>query len=636
MIKKFKSAAAFRPLIIPFIIISFLTRMVLYGYASYLGQVDIKFINLLYILASGLLNDVVTFIFTFSPMAVFLLIMPPIIRQKAFYNILRFVFTFCWIFGLFFSLVAEFTFWDEFGARFDFIAVDYLVYTHEVIGNVMESYPVWYILGAVFITSIVSIYIYYPKLKQRHSVIFSYKHRIAEAFASIIFFVTVFYSYNPTNLEILENRFENELTKNGLYSLFSAFRNNSLDYDLYYQTMDKEKALAILKDNVKQPGQEYIDQDNFQLTRKTAFTGKLPNKHNVMLIVVESLSKDYMGQLANGKSITPNLDKIRTQSLDFSNFYATGTRTVRGLEAITLSIPPTPGSSIVRRPNNENLFSIGTILKKHNYDQKFIYGGYGYFDNMNYFYENNNFKIVDRSDIPKEAISFENIWGVADEDLFNNALKEGDKSFEQGKPFFSLIMTTSNHRPYTYPEGRIDIPSGKGFRPGGVKYSDYAIGKFIEDAKSKEWFDNTIFIITADHCAASAGKTKIPLNKYHIPLFVYAPNIIKPGVIDKMASQVDLAPTILSFLNIDFESRFFGNDILTKETNPIFVSTYQLLGYLENNEFVILSPRKDPLFYKVKDNKKSLSPEKNDKLLNKAISYYQGASYMFKKGLLKE
>ena len=145
----------------------------------------------------------------------------------------------------------------------------------------------------------------------------------------------------------------------------------------------------------------------------------------------------------------------------FTRLYATGTRTVRGLEALALSLPPTPGHSVVKRPNNENLHTIGEVFADKGYEPIYLYGGYGYFDNMEHFFGSNGYTFIDRSAIADKAdIHYENIWGVADEDLFTLTLRELDKRHAAGRPFFAHVMTTSNHRPFTYPAGRVDIAAG--------------------------------------------------------------------------------------------------------------------------------------------------------------------------------
>jgi phosphoglycerol transferase MdoB-like AlkP superfamily enzyme len=195
---------------------------------------------------------------------------------------------------------------------------------------------------------------------------------------------------------------------------------------------------------------------------------------------MESMGAKFLEQNEiMGQSLTPNLDKLAKESLYFSNTYATGTRTVRGIEALNLSIPPLPGMSIVRRDDNEQLHSLGNIFKEKGYDNKWIYGGYGYFDNMNHFFKHNGFKVLDRTTWNKDELTFTNAWGACDEDLFNKILKEADKSYAEDKAFLTFALTISNHRPYTYPANKIELESGMHGRSGGVKYADYSIGKFL-------------------------------------------------------------------------------------------------------------------------------------------------------------
>ncbi len=243
-------------------------------------------------------------------------------------------------------------------------------------------------------------------------------------------------------------------------------------------------------------------------------------RKNVVLVVMESMGSEFMNEenSTDGENLTPQLSRLAREGLYFTNVYATGTRTVRGLEAVTLALPPQAGMSVIRQKKNENLANIGSIFKEKGYDVKWLYGGYGYFDNMNAFYGGNGFTVVDRTDIADEAVHHATVWGVADEDLYTKALQEASVSYEQGKPFFYLLMTTSNHRPYTYPEGRIDLPPKVSGRRGAVKYADWAVGDFIERARVQPWFRDTVFVFIADHGAGSAGKSELNPKSHRIPL----------------------------------------------------------------------------------------------------------------------
>ena len=199
-------------------------------------------------------------------------------------------------------------------------------------------------------------------------------------------------------------------------------------------------------------------------------------------------------------------------------------------------------------------------------------------------------------------------------------------------------MTVSNHRPYTYPEGRIDIPS-KTSREGAVKYTDYAIGKFIKDARKKPWFSNTLFVIVADHCASSAGKVQLPLDKYHIPMIFYAPAHIAPSKFEKLTAQLDIGPTILGYLNFSYKSKFFGYNVfkMKDDEQRAFISTYQSLGYLRNGKLVVLNPnRKLGTFKPDFKTGAAIKTTDDEKLTNEATSYYQMAAYLYQKGLYQQ
>lgn len=370
------------------------------------------------------------------------------------------------------------------------------------------------------------------------------------------------------------------------------------------------------------------------MTRQITGEGR-EKRLNVIVVVEESLSAEFLGAWGDTRGLSPNIDRLARESLVFSHLYASGTRTIRGLEALTLSIPPLPGTSIVKRPDNGGFRSWGEVMKEKGYDTRYIYAGYGYFDNMNAFFSANGFDIVDRNSFAQDEITFANIWGVCDEDLFRKTIRESRASFAAGRPFFSMVMTTSNHRPFTYPAGTIDIPPKTG-RDGGVKYADHAIGRFLAEARTEPWFKDTVFVFVADHCASSAGKTDLPVKKYEIPLLVYAPHHVKPGRVDRMMAQVDVAPTVLGLLNMSYATDFLGRDILKEDSRPerAFISTYQKLGYIEGDRLLILSPQKGVGVVRFDRRSGATEPlPMDERLLQEALAWYQGANYIYKNRL---
>jgi phosphoglycerol transferase MdoB-like AlkP superfamily enzyme len=536
------------------------------------------------------------------------------------------------LFLLLLNAASEFFFWQEFSVRYNFIAVDYLIYTTEVIGNIKESYPVTLIFGGIALISLMMVYLLRKPIRRSELVPSNMLSRTPIALSLLlipfVFGLTVSEKWHHFS----KNEYASELAGNGMFQFNYAYWNNELDFFKFYHTLPTDKAFSILRSQLQTPNGKFVSDDVSDIERDIHYD--LPEqKKNVVMISVESLSADFMQSFGGKKNITPYLDSLSEKGMLFTNLYASGTRTVRGLEALSLSVPPTPGQSIVKRPSNENLFTLAHVLNGKGYNCDFIYGGYGYFDNMNYFFGNNGYNVVDRTSLKDSDIHYQNIWGVADEDLFTLALRTFDQNAAAGKPFFGQVMTVSNHRPFTYPDGRIDILSSTQSREGAVKYTDYAINKFLKEASTKPWFNNTIFIVVADHCAGSAGSVELPVTGYHIPMIIYSPGFVQPQKVDKLMAQIDVAPTILGLLKMNYRSRFFGSDIfsLPEGRERAFISTYQGLGYLRNGKLIIQSPRKEVKEYRPDFvTGKSIEEKLTDSLAEQAIAYYQCASWLYK------
>ncbi|MDX6189148.1 sulfatase-like hydrolase/transferase [Flavobacterium sp. Fl-318] len=534
------------------------------------------------------------------------------------------------------NALSEYFFWNEFGVRYNFIAVNYLIYTNEVIGNIMESYPVIPLFSILFLITGAFTYFILRKSRSYIDAIPTFKEKIKISalyinllIASLILIPALALTENSKNV------FVNELQSNGLYKFYLAFHNNSLDYFKFYKTLPKQQAFTILK--------QQLPAITGNSTIRKIESDSAENRKNVVLITIESYSAEFMEMYGNKEKITPFLDSLSQKSLQFTNLYAAGNRTVRGLEAVTLCLPPTAGESVVKREDNKNKFSTGALFKQKGYNVKFMYGGDAFFDNMRDFYTGNGYEIIDKSNFTAEEITFSNVWGVCDEDMYNKAIKVMNTEAKGNKPFFNHIMTVSNHRPFTYPNNKIDIPGDIKSRDGGVKYTDYSLKKFFAMASKQPWFNNTVFVIVADHCASSAGKTQLPVDKYRIPAFIYRPGV-KAEKYNQVMSQIDLMPTVFGLLHFNYQSKFFGQDVLKPDYKPrAFIATYQDLGLIKDNVLTILSPKQlvkqfelkvkptaglSPEYYIYYD-EVPLKKERTD-LVNETISFYQTASDVLK------
>jgi len=597
--------------------------------------------SLLATFAWGLLYDLGAAAFVALPLVVLLTLLPSGALRARWTRGVVHVVGFVVLFALFFGAVAEWTFWDEFGVRFNFIAVDYLVYTTEVLGNIRESYSLPLIVGTLLgLAGATGVLVLWSRQPTAWLVAAAEPARLRYRRGGVWFVVLLAFglALDGDQLPTFRNNYNRELAKNGLWSLFAAFRNNVLDYEQFYPVLPQAEAFARLHHELTEDGSVLLNPEAFDTLRYVQNDGTELTP-NIIQITVESLSADFLSIFNRASGLTPNLADIASRSLVFDNFYATGTRTDRGMEALSLSLPPTPGRSMIKRPHNEGMFTLGSVFRAKGYDTAFIYGGYGYFDNMNYFFGNNGYRVVDRNSVAQADVTFANAWGACDEDLFRWTMREADTQAAAGKPFHFFVMTTSNHRPYTFPEGRIDLPSKTSGRSGAVKYTDFAIGEFLRHAATKPWFKNTVFVIVADHCASSAGKTELPVQNYHIPLIVYAPGgQVAPGHIRALTSQMDYAPTLLGLLNWSYPSRFFGHDVrkVAAEDAHALLGNYQKLGHLERDEFVVLRPQRGSAMYRYQLGSSALTPMADDPHeRDEAIGFYQTASYLYEHGLYR-
>ncbi len=603
---------------------------------------EVPVARLLQSLPLGLANDLLESVYLFLPMTIALWLLP----QRIFSGNRRtpvlmltvsvVLFTMLYIAGL------EYFFFEEFNARFNLVAVDYLIYPTEVIGNIRETYPVGLISAGLAAAAVVLAGALWPLLRetaQGAPSVHPFRHRGLIALVHVAVVVVLAIAIPVNALTPFENRVANELAANGVASFFVAARTNQLDYETYYRTGDDVALWQRLRPELERSGETFVSPTPPSLERHFPASAQGLGRRNVVVIAEESFGAEFVGALGNERGLTPEFDALSKQGLLFTHAYATGTRTVRGLEAISASFPPIPSESIVKRPGNEGIVTWGEVMSGLGYHSSFLYGGYGTFDNMNAYFGGNGFALSDRRDIPKPK--FANIWGVSDEDLFAHAIDYYDARAAEGMPFFSIVMSTSNHKPYTFPEGIPGIKSSGGGRAAGVKYADYAIGQFFKQARQRDWFSNTVFVVVADHGARVYGSADIPLHSYEIPLLIYAPGMIAPQQNDGLISQIDIAPTVMGLLGLAYEAPFFGVDVLHENNEPrnLLFNHNHDVALLRDGHMAILglNKRADVMRYVRDDGPRSghggevFEPQPADaNLLNLATAYFQLAYELFK------
>ena len=505
---------------------------------------------------------------------------------------------------------------QQYDVRPNRLFIEYLSYPKEVFSMLLSGHLGTLIMTSVLCATTVFMTIkYFPRVEQRPK-----SRRSILLLSSVSFLALVFMArgtvghrpINPAMVYFSQDALVNSLTINSAYSVAFAIKNmsNEKSAAALYGTLPQQKVV----DTVRQASfkNHFISNQIPTLASNPAYhKGK---KKNLVIILEESLGARFVGALG-GANLTPELDKLYQQGWGLKHLYATGTRSVRGIEAVITGFLPSPSRSVVKLSKSQQQFyTLADVLSKENYTTQFIYGGESHFDNMKSFFLGNGFQhIVDVDDIKNPE--FVGSWGVSDEDLFNQADKELTKLKQQSKPFFSLIFTSSNHDPFDIPSGKVSLPtnhsSEKPARDLAIKYADYALGKFIAQAKQRRYWHNTVFLIVADHDVRVYGSEPVPIKSFHIPAIILNSEFDQQQDL-RLVSQIDLPVTLLSLIGISKPTPMVGFD-LTKHypVERAMMQYYDNFAYIENSHVAILMPGNKVSCWHYDVNKKRQTPLKD-------------------------
>jgi phosphoglycerol transferase MdoB-like AlkP superfamily enzyme len=534
-----------------------------------------------------------------------------------------------------FMLFTEFFFFDEFKARFNTVVVDYVLYPREVFVNIWESYPVAIVLGVCGAMSLGWLVVASRLCHQMWKQPFSAKARLLHLAAAVALAALLAPTLNLKGAHVSDDRTLNEIANNGPLSLFAAIWTNNLDYAAFYKTMPKDEAYQRTRRLLAEPNTQFAEEG--QSIRRQV--GGDPNRPrlNVVILLEESLGSEFWGCLGREDTLTPEMDKLAAEEgMLFTNLFASGNRTVRGFEGVLSSFPPLPGESIVKRDRSDNVETIARVLKRDGYATLFLYGGRGLFDGMRSFAVRNGYdRFVEQKHF--QHPTFTTIWGVCDEDLMLRAVEEFRELAKTGQPFCCTLLSVSNHKPYTYPKGKIPEDPDKRLREYAVKYSDYALGQFFKAARREAFWTNTIFAVVADHGARVYGKQSIPIHSYEIPLLIAGPAVVKgPSRIGQLGCSLDVPTTILGLLGRPYESLFFGRDLLKSQPGEgrALLHHNRDIGLLTHDRMAVLGLMQTAEFYhgdpKAVDMSLLAQPTEADREIEKdAIAIYQVADDLY-------
>ncbi len=537
---------------------------------------------------------------------------------------------------------ANLPFIAQYDVRPNYLFVEYLEYPKEVFAMIIADYKL--ALSISFAMIAFFIYFYLKNFKNDFLNVFeiSYLKRIALFLPiAILIFIGIRSSFahrpaNNSDAMYSSNRMINEITKNSIYSIASAIyinkRHGSTKLIAQYGKMEISEALQRVR---KRLGIKNLD-DVLPFTRLEKTNFKTNNSKNLVIFIQESLGYQFVEAVGGETGITPNLNRLSKEGILFKDLYSNGTRSIRGLAGSVAGNLAVPGKGVLKRNKSQNdFFTISSLLEPYGYHTMFLYGGESRFDNMKGWFRGNGFdEIIDQPHF-KDPI-FTGTWGASDEDLVNKANEEFKKLYAKNKKFAAVMFSTSNHAPFDFPDGKIELVTGvdKKSVKNAIKYADYAIGKFIDDARKENYYKDTIFVIISDHNVRVYGDDMVPVNMFHIPGLILGENI-KPFTYEKISTQPDVLATALDLIGLDLIYPIMGNSIFSDNKKEVSLMQFHTSYALRVKDTIaILRPNKKAITFKYV--KQHLVKIESDSQLEKdVLAFVVALDYIYNKKLYK-
>ena len=529
---------------------------------------------------------------------------------------------------------ASFPFFAQYDLRPNYLFIEYLEYPQEVSSLLFKDYKLQFIAAFLIISLVVTLYIKSKFINFENVFQQSYLSRILMLLPILlVLFIGIRSSlgHRPVNISdalYSTNRVINEITKNSLHSLGYAYYSNKKTENniAKYGKIDIKEAYKLVSSAI---GVEYKDEKRpFYREVKSKLDSK--KQKNLVIFIQESMGAQFTGFIGNN-TLTPNLDKLAKDYISFTNLYSNGTRSVRGLAALTSGTLPIHGVEVIKRnKSQQDYFTIASLLKPYGYKSSFIYGGEARFDNMKSWYLGNGFdEVIEQKDY--ENPIFTSTWGVSDEDLVIKANEKFKSHYANKENFVSVMFSSSNHMPFELPEGKIEFEKNipKASVENAIKYADFAIGKFFELAKKEAYFKNTVFVVISDHNVRVYGDQIVPIDMFQIPAVIISDNI-PPQIFSRLTSQPDVLATALDLIGIDLSYPILGNSIFKDNKKDINLMLFdEIYAYRKEDKVAILVPNMPIKTYLYKD-KKLIEIEEDSLLEKEALSLIYVLDDMYK------
>jgi phosphoglycerol transferase MdoB-like AlkP superfamily enzyme len=376
-----------------------------------------------------------------------------------------------------------------------------------------------------------------------------------------------------------QNLFANHLALNGTWSLAKAAMGNKKKDagKTWLKVMPADEALARTRKLLLTPKDRLELPEQYPVLRRHS-PGKAlsPRPKNLVFIIMESFSGQFTGALGNDHGITPRFDELAREGLLFDRMFSNGTHTHQGMFATVACFPNLPGFEyLMQEPEGQHQFSgLPALLKPLGFQDVYVYNGAFNWDNQKGFFRNQGMTRFIGRDQVENPVFTDPTWGVSDQDMFDQALREFSR-LDADKPFFAVLQTLSNHTPYALPDP-LPVNPVTGF--GGLdqhltaqRYADWALGRFFDEARKQPWYRDTLFVLIGDHgFGVKKQLGEIDLLRFHVPMLLLAPGIQESfgKRIHTAATQMDVIPTAVSLLlGRPFTHQCWGRDLLSLPDN---------------------------------------------------------------------
>ena len=561
------------------------------------------------------------------------------LTQRAWSTVLR------WYGGLVLLLAAFMelstpAFIAQYDSRPNYLFVEYLGHGKEVGGTLVKDFWPHLLVAAVLLPVLASTYAWLSRPKRQTATI---RPWLVVPLSVLLLFVLGVCARgslshrpaNPATVALTTDHLVNEIPLSSLYTVtYAMYQSRKAEEGGFtYAEMPEARVIDIVRRESGLPDAAFTDPSSPMRHRQTSLQPRA-RPLNLVIVLEESLGAEFVGRLG-GLPLTPNLQRLGDQGIWFENLYATGTRSVRGIEAVVSGFPPTSAVSTVKLAKSQsNFFTLASFLKQHGYESTFYYGGESHFDNMRGFFMGNGFdRVLELNDMPANA--FIGTWGASDGDLLDVAHRQFSQR-PADKPFFALVFTSSNHSPFEFPDGGFDLhEQPKNTVNNAVKYADHALGRFFDKAKKSAYWENTLFLVVADHNSRVYGRSVIPIERFHIPGVILGGAVQTPERIHTLASQIDLAPTLISMMGLSGEHPLTGRDLSdpAQRARPgrAIMQFDKIQAYMEATDVVVLQPDSPARLMTYANGSLSDKAGSNDALVDRAQAHARYAQWAYQK-----